>query len=181
MCNNIVLRYGHTFVAHELKKWAGGGGGVTGPHILPVLNALGEGKLPMIAGISPLVIPPSAGDDGEWTRWLRCNFQATIRTAQRYIRLARHLPALERDATRVSPESQSEASRAILQSLLRPIGGTAGQSLASQDPKRVVRPSGRGSVFWRCNGASARGASGGEPHSGPLFLGPHPWYDGRST
>ena len=41
-------------------------------------------------------------EKGGWLRWLRKNFEGANRTAQRYIRIARHLPASQLDATRVS-------------------------------------------------------------------------------
>jgi hypothetical protein len=41
-------------------------------------------------------------EEGGWLRWLRKNFEGSIRTAQRYSRIARHLPASQLDATRVS-------------------------------------------------------------------------------
>ncbi|MGH9541246.1 MAG: DUF3102 domain-containing protein, partial [Terriglobales bacterium] len=56
-------------------------------------------------------------DDGEWARWVRRNFEASLRTAQRYVRLARNWPRIDSDATRVSPASQAEAARAIRRAL----------------------------------------------------------------
>ena len=41
-------------------------------------------------------------EEGGWLRWLRKNFKGSIRTAQRYVRVARNLPASGIDATRVS-------------------------------------------------------------------------------
>lgn len=52
-------------------------------------------------------------EEGGWLRWLRKNFEGSIRTAQRYMRVARHLPASGIDATRVSHRSQAAVLRAI--------------------------------------------------------------------
>lgn len=52
-------------------------------------------------------------EEGGWTRWLRKNFDGSLRTAQRYMRVARHLPAARLDATRVSLPSQRAVLRAI--------------------------------------------------------------------
>jgi hypothetical protein len=51
--------------------------------------------------------------DGEWTAWVLRHFEGTLRTAQRYVRIARHWHEIGCDATRVSPQSQSEAMRMI--------------------------------------------------------------------
>ena len=60
-CNNLILRFGHTFVAHLLKQPEYKSGGVAGPHILPLIAALAEGKLPMTPGTSPIGIPTRPG------------------------------------------------------------------------------------------------------------------------
>jgi hypothetical protein len=52
-------------------------------------------------------------DEGGWLRWLRKNFDGSVRTAQRYIRVARQVPASKIDATSVSPKSQAAVLRAI--------------------------------------------------------------------
>ncbi|HET6881506.1 MAG TPA: GIY-YIG nuclease family protein [Pirellulales bacterium] len=52
-------------------------------------------------------------EEGGWLRWLRKNFEGSIRTAQRYMRIARHLPASQLDATCASPKSQTAVLRAI--------------------------------------------------------------------
>ena len=52
-------------------------------------------------------------EEGGWLRWLRKNFEGSIRTAQRYVRVARYLPASGIDATRVSHRSQAAVLRAI--------------------------------------------------------------------
>jgi hypothetical protein len=45
--------------------------------------------------------------------WLRKSFDGSVRTAQRYMRVARHLPQSGIDATRVSHRSQAAVLRAI--------------------------------------------------------------------
>jgi hypothetical protein len=52
-------------------------------------------------------------EEGGWLRWLRKNFEGSIRRAQRSMSVARHLPASGSDATRVSPRSQAAVLRAI--------------------------------------------------------------------
>ena len=52
-------------------------------------------------------------EEGGWLRWLRNNFKGSVRTAQRYMRVARHLPASGIDPTRVSHQSQRAFLRSI--------------------------------------------------------------------
>lgn len=80
----------------------------------------------------------AGNDGGEWTRWLRLNFHGSVRTAQRYIRLARHWPAITSDATRVSPESQTEAAAAIRRALF---GNERSARRASTVPELAQGPS----------------------------------------
>ncbi len=53
-------------------------------------------------------------EEGGWLRWLRKNFEGSVRTAQRYMRVARHLPASGIDATRVSHRSQTALLRGVV-------------------------------------------------------------------
>ncbi|HVA49777.1 MAG TPA: DUF3102 domain-containing protein [Pirellulales bacterium] len=52
-------------------------------------------------------------EEGGWLRWLRKNFKGPLHTAQRYMRVARHLPASGIDATRVSHRTQTALLRAL--------------------------------------------------------------------
>ena len=52
-------------------------------------------------------------DEGGWLRWLRKNFDGSVRTAQRSMRVARQLRASKINATSVSPKSQAAVLRAI--------------------------------------------------------------------
>jgi hypothetical protein len=67
----------------------------------------------MVAAGHALVQARDLCEEGGWLRWLRKNFEGSIRKAQRYMRLARHLPASGIDATRVSHRSQAAVLRAI--------------------------------------------------------------------
>lgn len=46
---------------------------------------------------------------GEWAAWIKANFKAGIRTAQRYMRIANNWPTIEGKATSVSHLSVNEA------------------------------------------------------------------------
>ena len=56
----------------------------------------------MVAAGHALVQARYLCEEGGWLRWLRKSFDGSVRTAQRYMRVARHLPASKIDATRVS-------------------------------------------------------------------------------
>ena len=56
----------------------------------------------MVAAGHALVQARDLCEEGGWLRWLRKSFDGSVRTAQRYMRVARHLPASKIDATRVS-------------------------------------------------------------------------------
>jgi hypothetical protein len=63
-------------------------------------------------------------DEGGWLHWLRKNFDGSVRTAQRYMRVARQVPASKFNATRVSPKSQAAVLRAIRGMVFTGSGGT---------------------------------------------------------
>ena len=63
-------------------------------------------------------------EEGGWLRWLRKNFEGSVRTAQRYMRVARHLPASKLDATRVSDRTCWRADAAPRACSAAPCGPT---------------------------------------------------------
>ncbi|HET6884182.1 MAG TPA: GIY-YIG nuclease family protein, partial [Pirellulales bacterium] len=67
----------------------------------------------VVAAGNALALARDLCEEGGWTRWLRANFKGSVRTAQRYMRVARHLPASQLEATRVSPPSQRAVLHAI--------------------------------------------------------------------
>jgi hypothetical protein len=60
----------------------------------------------MVAAAHALIQARDLCEEGGWLRWLRKSFEGSVRTAQRYMRVARHLPESGIDATRVSHRSQ---------------------------------------------------------------------------
>ena len=73
-------------------------------------------------------------EEGGWLRWLRKNFEGSVRTAQRYMRVARHLPASKLDATSVSPRSQAAVLRAMRGVVFTGSGDRAGGRPALTGP-----------------------------------------------
>jgi hypothetical protein len=67
----------------------------------------------MVAAGHALVQARDLCEEGGWLRWLRKSFDGSVRTAQRYMRIASHLPQSGIDATRVSHRSQTAVLRAI--------------------------------------------------------------------
>ena len=67
----------------------------------------------VVAAGHALVLARDLCDEGGWLRWLRDNFDGSVRTAQRYMRVARHLPASGLDPTRASHQSQRAFLRSI--------------------------------------------------------------------
>jgi hypothetical protein len=80
----------------------------------------------MVAAGHALVQARDLCEEGGWLRWLRKSFEGSIRTAQRYMRIARHLPESGIDATRVSHRSQTAVLRAIRGVVFATPGGAAG-------------------------------------------------------
>ena len=85
--------------ANQSHRWAVAAAGAAMAHVVAAGHALVQAR--------------DLCEEGGWLRWLRNNFEGSVRTAQRYMRVARHLPASGIDATRVSHRSQTALLRAI--------------------------------------------------------------------
>jgi Meiotically up-regulated gene 113/Protein of unknown function (DUF3102) len=77
------------------------------------VRAAGTAMAHVVAAGHALVQARDLCEEGGWLRWLRKNFEGSVRTAQRYMRVARYLPASGIDATRVPHRSQTALLRAI--------------------------------------------------------------------
>lgn len=102
--------------ANFSHRWATASAGAAVAHVLAAGNALAQAR--------------DLCDDGEWMRWVRRNFHGSLRTAQRYIRLAKHWPRASLDATNVSPAAQAEA----MLTLRRTLFGPCRRAALSADP-----------------------------------------------
>jgi hypothetical protein len=85
--------------ANLSHQWAAASAGAAVAHVVAAGHALAQAR--------------DLCEEGGWTRWLRKNFDGSVRTAQRYMRVARHLPAARLQATSLSLRSQAAAMRAI--------------------------------------------------------------------
>jgi hypothetical protein len=85
--------------ANLSHRWAAASAGAVIAHIVAAGHALVQAR--------------DLCEEGGWLHWLRKNFDGSIRTAQRSMRVARHLPASNIEATRVSHRSQAANGRAI--------------------------------------------------------------------
>ncbi|HVA49143.1 MAG TPA: DUF3102 domain-containing protein [Pirellulales bacterium] len=85
--------------ANRSHRWAVAAAGAAMAHLVAAGHALAQAR--------------DLCEQGGWLRWLRTNFEGSVRTAQRYMRVARHLPASAIDATRVSHRSQTALLRAL--------------------------------------------------------------------
>ncbi|OYV96661.1 MAG: hypothetical protein B7Z73_00330 [Planctomycetia bacterium 21-64-5] len=117
--------------ANFSHRWATASAGAAVAHVLAAGNALAQAH--------------DLCDDGEWMRWVRRNFHGSLRTAQRYIRLAKHWPRASLDATNVSPAAQAEAMRTLRRTLFGPcrraaLNETAGPVQPVGPAQPVERP-----------------------------------------
>ena len=85
--------------ANQSHRWAAAAAAAALAHIVAAGHALVQAR--------------ELCDEGGWLRWLRNNFQGSVRTAQRYMRVARHLPASGLDPTRASHQSQRAFLRSV--------------------------------------------------------------------
>lgn len=94
-------------------------------------------------------------DDGGWGRWLLANFDGSKRTAQRYIKLARHWDELLSDPKRAPPRSQREAAKTLKRMVLEVTG------LDDPRPRPPPEPEGLFDDPLRWRPIPARAAEGG--------------------
>ena len=75
--------------ANQSHRWAANAAGAAMSHIVAAGHALLQAQ--------------DLCEEGGWLRWLRKSFDGSVRTAQRYMRVARHLPGeQDRCDTRVA-------------------------------------------------------------------------------
>ena len=85
-------------IANRSHRWAVATASAAMAHVVAAGNALIHAR--------------ELCDKGGWLRWLRKNFDGSVRTAQRYMRVARHLPDAV-DATQMPYRTQTALLRAI--------------------------------------------------------------------
>ena len=85
--------------ANQSHRWAAAAAAAALAHVVAAGHALVQAR--------------DLCEEGGWLRWLRNNFEGSVRTAQRYMRVARHLPASGLDPTRASHQSQRAFLRSI--------------------------------------------------------------------
>jgi len=85
--------------SNRSHRWAVAAAGAAMAHVVAAGHALDQAR--------------DLCEEEGWLRWSRTNFEGSVRTVQRYMRVARHLPASAIDATRVSHRSQTALLRAL--------------------------------------------------------------------
>ncbi|HVA44916.1 MAG TPA: DUF3102 domain-containing protein [Pirellulales bacterium] len=108
--------------ANQSHRWSVAAAGAAMAHVVAAGNALVRAR--------------DLCEQGGWLRWLRTDFEGSVHTARRYMRVARHLPASGIDATRVSHRPLT----ALLRGVVFTEPSAAAWYLPSEQKLNVVLP-----------------------------------------